>query len=86
MRSFDHFIYGGSFTSPSLGISYSGHFNNGNVCGEFSVTFGNGEQWEKTWPDSRLNLHEAMNKLVKERGIRSFRRRGRSSVKASVAR
>ena len=49
------------------------------------MKFGNGEQWEKTWPDSRLNLHEAINKLVKERGVRSFRRRGRSSAKSSVA-
>ena len=64
----------GKFTSPSLNIIYYGQFSNGNVCGECS--FNDGEtSIQKKWPDCRLTLHEAINKLMKDRMHRNNRRK-----------
>ena len=87
----DHIIYSlvlhaGTFTSPSLGVVYTGSFSNGNVYGDYSVTFNDdGEVLQQTWPNARLTLHEAINKLVKEREAKKYQMRRRSSVQTSVS-
>lgn len=58
---------------------YVGYSSNGNVYGEYSVTFSGGEELQKCWPDARLTLHEAINKIMKEKEDKSHHRRRRSS-------
>ena len=42
-------------------------FSAGNVYGEYMVKFNDGERFSRRWPDARLSLHEAVDKLVKGR-------------------
>ena len=59
-----------------MGVArYSGLFSAGNVHGQYSIQFTDGEVLQRTWPDARLSLHEAINKLVKEKKAKEKQKR-----------